>query len=61
MDSPGQGNPNWPYLGADDLAPLLSFGSRAFAQRFPLNAIGIPGISCGNCTRTVIVPSPFEH
>ena len=32
-----------PYLGADDLAPLLSFGSRAFAERFPLNANWHPG------------------
>ena len=43
MDAPGERCPNWPYLGADDLAPLLSFGSRAFAQRFPLNANWHPG------------------
>lgn len=38
-----QGSPNWPYLGADDLTLLLAFGSRAFAQRFPLNANWHPG------------------
>jgi GNAT superfamily N-acetyltransferase len=43
MDASEQSYPNRPYLGADDLAPLLSFGSRAFAQRFPLNANWHPG------------------
>jgi GNAT superfamily N-acetyltransferase len=35
--------PRWSYQGAGDLAPLLSFGSRAIAQRFPLNANWHPG------------------
>ncbi len=43
MGAPERSYPNRPYLGADDLAPLLSFGSRAFAQRFPLNANWHPG------------------
>jgi hypothetical protein len=43
MGASGQECPSRPYLGADDLAPLLSFGSRAFAERFPLNANWHPG------------------
>ena len=43
MDASEQSYPNRPYLGADDLAPLLSFGSRALALRFPLNANWHPG------------------
>ncbi|HLZ83098.1 MAG TPA: GNAT family N-acetyltransferase [Caulobacteraceae bacterium] len=43
MDASEQSDPYRPYLGAEDLAPLLAFGSRAFAQRFPLNANWHPG------------------
>ena len=43
MDAPARGYPSWPYLGAGNLAPLLSFGSRAFAERFPLPANWHPG------------------
>jgi ribosomal protein S18 acetylase RimI-like enzyme len=60
MDPSGRAFRSWSYLGSHHLTPLLSFGSRVFAERFPLNANWHPGDFVWELHATRDQPQPIR-